>query len=149
MQLTKNFNLSEFAVSADHPHLASIITFSETDKIKLFYLCKLIMQPIRDWLVVPIKILSGKRTCELNNAVDGAFNSDHLFEFCSVACDFTLPFPEYSMERIFEEIKSGTPGANRHKNIKPFGQLIYYPKKNFIHVSLPTPKHHGEVFESE
>lgn len=140
MGLTKNFSLPEFAVSADHPHLASLITFSETDKIKLFSLCILNLQPVRDWLSASVKILSGKRNPELNATIGGVDHSDHLFEFVSAACDFTVP--GYDMERVWLWMQ----GTNRPKNRQPFGQLIFYPSKNFVHVSLPTPKHHGEVF---
>ncbi len=141
MRLTKDFSISEFAVSADHPYLASKITFSEADKIKLFYLCSLILQPVRDWLHTPVKILSGKRSRALNSAIPGASpTSDHLFNFVSAACDFTIS--GFDMERVWLQMQ----GTNISKNKQPFGQLIFYPSKNFVHVSLPTPKHHGEVF---
>lgn len=140
MPLTKSFKLSEFAVSKDHPFVASLINFSEADKAKLFYLCSLILQPVRDQFG-PVKILSGKRSPELNKAVGGVVYSDHLFKFVSVAADFTCP--DIDIERVWHWIQ----GDNwlKRKNRQPFGQLIYYPSKNFIHVSLPTPKHHGEV----
>lgn len=138
--LTKNFSLPEFAVSADHPYLASLIIFSETDITKLFYMCILNLQPIRDWLSASVKILSGKRTPELNKAVGGADHSDHLFDFVSAACDFTVP--GYDMERIWHWVQK----TNIPENHRPFGQLIFYPSKNFCHISMPTLKHHGEVF---
>ena len=141
-QLTKNFFGQEFAVSEDYPHLAKLITFSNSDLQKLFYLATLNLQPERDKYNLPIKILSGKRTHALNRAVGGAGHSDHLFDFCSAACDFVIP--GIGMEQVFTSMQ----GKNRPKNRQPFGQLIYYPDKNFIHVSLPTPKHHGEVFAS-
>jgi len=138
-QITKNFKLAEFAVSEGYPHLANRIVFSELDKIKLFYMCALILQPVRDWLSIPVKILSGKRTPELNDVVGGAPNSDHLFKYASIACDFTVP--GYDMERVWHWMQ----GTNIPKKHQSFGQLIFYPSKNFIPVSFVAPKHHGEV----
>ncbi len=136
MQLTKNFNLLEFAVSADHPELAARIKFSEAEEIKAYLLCATILQPIRD-RYGRVQILSGKRSPALNTAVGGAAHSDHLFEFVSAAVDFTLLQGKLQDCVLWVE------------NMMPYGygQLILYPKKNFIHASLPTPKHQGEYLE--
>lgn len=136
MQLTKHFKLREFAVSADHPELAAKIEFSEAEEIKAYLLCATILQPIR-YRYGTVKILSGKRSSELNEAVGGAVYSDHLFEFVSAATDFTLS--RASVKNCFEWIQNMLPFA--------FGQLIYYPDSHFVHVSLPIPKHYGEVFK--
>lgn len=135
MQLTRNFKLPELAVSANHPDLAAQIKFSEAEEIKAYLLCATILQPIRD-RYGSVTILSGKRTPELNRAVDGAIHSDHLFEFVSAAADFTLIRPEL-VKYCVQWIQTMMPYG--------FGQLIYYPEKNFAHVSLPTPKHQSEV----
>lgn len=134
MQLTKNFKLPEFAVSADYPNLAALIKFSEAEKIKAYLLCATILQPVRNRYGAT-QILSGKRSPELNEAVGGEVHSDHLFEFVTAAADFTLLCG--SVKKCVEWIKNMMPFA--------FGQLIYYPDSHFVHVSLPTPKHRGEV----
>lgn len=86
MQLTRNYFLSEFAVSVNHPELAAQIQFSEAEEIKAYLLCATILQPN-----------------------------------CVLWVENMMPYG--------------------------YGQLILYPKKNFIHVSLPTPKHQGESLE--
>lgn len=132
MQLTKNFFLPEFAVSADYPELVTKIKFSEAEETKAYLLCATILQPIRDRYGV-VKILSGKRGPELNEAVGGAAHSDHLFEFVSAAVDFTLP--NGNLRACWSWVQNAMPYG--------YGQLIIYPRQNFLHVSLPTPKHQG------
>lgn len=134
MLLTQNFNLGEFKVSKDFPSLAAKTTFTDLDKVKLYYICATILQPLRD-LFGQVVILSGKRSSALNTAAKGSNLSDHLFRFVSCATDFTC---------------ANVHGAYLYASLnffQSFGQLIYYPEDNFIHVSLPTPKHHSEVFE--
>lgn len=136
MKLTNNFTLSEFAVSRDFPELAAQIKFSPLDKYKLYLMCRMLLQPIRDQYGQSLIVLSGKRSDELNAAIPGSITSDHLFRFESCAVDFTIE--HIIMEDCFKLI--------RQEFLPCFGQLIYYPHQNFIHISLPTPKHHGEVF---
>lgn len=134
-RLTENLWLHEFAVSEDYPELAKLITFTEQDALKAFYLSATILQPIRNRYGI-VKNLSGKRPPALNQRVGGAEHSDHLWNGSSCADDFTLP--EGNLKDCYQWIQNAMPFA--------FGQLILYPKKNFIHVSLPTPKHWGEHF---
>lgn len=134
--LSKNFMLSEFAVSADHPELAAKITLNEADEIKLFQLCATILQPVRD-VFSSTKIISGKRNGELNVAVEGSKNSDHIYWSVHCAVDFTLP-QGGNVSACYNWIKETMPYA--------FGQLILYRNRGFIHVSLPTYKHHYECW---
>ena len=80
---------------------------------------------------------SGKRSPELNQAIGGARQSDHLYEAESAAVDFTVASVG-DLRSVWEWIFNYCPHA--------FGQLIYYPHQNFIHVSLPSHKYQGEVF---
>lgn len=125
MKLSRNFSLEEFAVSKDHPELASLISFTEADRIKAKMLVELYLQPIRSMYGKPVVILSGKRSPALNTAVGGSITSDHRFENFAAACDFTVP--GVNMRSIYDFMKSNM----------PYYQLILYPKSNFIHVSLP------------
>ena len=128
---SKNFGWHEFLVSADYPELAAKMSLSDQDKVKIFYLCRIILQPVRDKFG-RVVILSGKRSQELNKAIDGTLNSDHLFHDESVAADFTTP--EAKLDEVYRFL------------IRPrhlFGQLIKYDRSNFIHVSLPTRKNQG------
>lgn len=137
MQLTKNFSLEEFKVSKDYPNLLQDVMFTEADTIKAFLLCALFLQPVRD-VFGPVTILSGKRSFKLNSAVGGQPNSDHLYtpNTSKAAVDFTCTA---NMKDVYEHIKN--------TRAKVFGQMILYTKSNFIHISLPTPEHLGDVWE--
>lgn len=141
MQLTKNFKLEEFAVSHDYPELAEKIKFSKEDITKLFYICKVILEPARQVWDKPIYITSGKRTLELNKAVGGAPHSDHLFRKFSCAVDFIVE----RKKELFDIYK-----FIMHQCYFLVGEMIiYFDKKwtpRFIHLSLPTPKHHHQFF---
>jgi hypothetical protein len=142
-QLTKNFKVEDFAVSNDYPDLAKNIKFSDVDKAKLFYLASTILEPA--WKALgQIINLSGKRSPELNEAVGGSDDSDHKFEKISCADDFTFARAFDRGVNTKDYIRKGFIWV---QNTMPhaFGQLIYYPGKKFIHISLPTPKHQGEV----
>lgn len=129
--LTENFSVKEFFISRDFPHLIDWLVPSELDTLKCYLLAKTILEPLRT-KSGPIKILSGKRTEELNNRIVGAKNSDHLFWGNSAACDITTENPYQSyLDLAFLPSSS-------------FGQIIFYPGRNFIHVSLPTERHQGE-----
>lgn len=138
--LTRDFSLSEFRVSESYPHLADQIELHDTDQLKLFYLCTTILQPARDFYTAPLNILSGKRSVELNHAIGGSLHSDHLYLGKSCAVDFHRPDPDFT-KFTFDFLRERLPWS--------FGQLILYLKQddtpNFIHVSLPTRKWHGDV----
>jgi uncharacterized protein YcbK (DUF882 family) len=133
---SKDFEYSEFVVSAEHPELAKQITLSDTDKLKIALICLMNLQPVREKLGMPVVILSGKRSPELNKLIGGADASDHLYENDTAAVDFTVPGA--SMFAIWHGLIL---------NPRTFGQCIYYPKQNFIHISLPSQKHCGEYWE--
>lgn len=134
-QLTKNFRTEEFFVSADYPELVDHINRTPLDLIKMFYLSRIFLQPIRDKFG-PVAILSGKRSIQLNDAVGGADNSDHLYESFSAAVDFTTP--NSVLLASYDFIKDFRAGS--------YGQLILYINHNFIHLSLPSKKHINEYW---
>ncbi len=131
MDLTEHFSLKEFFVSHDYPHLIDWLVPSELDRLKCYLLAKTILEPLRV-KSGPIKILSGKRTEELNNRIGGAKNSDHLFWGSSAACDISTA----NAHQSFLDLTFLPPSS--------FGQIIFYPGRNFIHISLPTERHQGE-----
>jgi len=132
--LTDNFSWEDFIVSAEHPDLLEEIkeNFTESDRVKCYYLARMFLQPMRDTWKEPITILSGKRSPLLNTSVNGTLHSDHLFFEYGAASDFTAK----SIKQMGESLA---------RNQMPFGQMIWYPDKNFIHISLPTPKHYRET----
>ena len=140
MDLTPNFSSREFVVSERYPDLVEEIWKSliGMDHYKFFLLARTILQPIRDYLGLPVKITSGKRSDVLNKAVGGAATSDHLYKHECAAVDFTLNDPFKTQKaHIFLLSKRYL-----------FGQLIMYPDEHgfhtFIHVSLPSKSHLGE-----
>ena len=126
LQLTKNFRLSEFAISADHPELAAEIEFTDFEVERVRLACAVFLQPLRDALGVPVVITSGKRTPELNVAVGGAASSDHLYRHDTGAVDF------YPRGR---ELNDAVRFLKRHRRL--FKLLLIYETCNFLHLSLP------------
>jgi hypothetical protein len=128
--LTRSFQLKEFCVSDDHPHLVDGL-YLTVDKYteNLFYLCRFILQPIRDRFGVPIHISSGYRDSKLNPAVGGSLHSRHKK---GKAADIFTDDKDLLLN-IFDWIKKEKQGL--------FGELLLYKTKEkdirFLHVSLP------------
>ncbi len=122
MILTRNFSLVEFLVSADHPALAAKMLPDVDARIasNLQRLCDTILQPLRDKFG-PLKILSGYRSVELNAAAKGSATSQHRD-----GCAADLGGIDIVM--VWEYIVAN---LNYH-------QVIRYPDKNFVHVSVET-----------
>lgn len=127
-RISKNFTIDEFRVSESYPELAAEIEFSFEDLVKVRMLTTLFLQPVRDEFG-RVVITSGKRSPELNQAIGGSANSDHLFPTggTRAAVDFTCPTA--SMEDVYRFLRLRGPHT--------YGQLLHYRKSNFIHVSLP------------
>ena len=123
-QITSNFTLQEFAVSQDHPDLASKIEFTEADIHIITNHCRNILEPIRKRFGL-VKILSGKRSQELNSAIKGEKDSDHLY-----SCATDIFMPNVNMYNAYLWIK----------NNLPYRQVIWYPAENFVHVSSNIPE---------
>lgn len=139
MQLSKNFKLDEFYVSMSFPDLAEKIERTEDDKQKMLVLANTLLQPVRD-LYGSVRIKSGKRSPELNTAIKGAAQSEHLYTGHSAAVDFTF-IKEGAVEKAYRWLVENRPNC--------FGQLIWYKKSNFVHVSLPTLRNLGKSWEWE
>lgn len=78
MNLSKNFTLAELVFSPTAVQLG-IKNEPTPDQIhKLEALCKNVLQPLRDYFGKPIVISSGFRSRELNKAVGGASDSQHM-----------------------------------------------------------------------
>jgi hypothetical protein len=147
-QITEHFAIADFALSSRYPDLASKIVITPQDELKLFFLCSTILEPVHD-VYGDLVASSGKRALgvmgdseyshELNTKVGGSPTSDHLYEYLSCAWDFGVM--RGSIKDVFVWISVNLPHS--------FGQLIYYPKKDIVHVSLPTPKHRGEQWVEE
>lgn len=126
MQLSKNFNLSEFTKSDTATKLKIDNTPKGEHLDNLKHVVEKIVQPVRDKFGVT-KINSGYRSPDLNEAVRGSRTSQHCF---GEACDIEVP---------------GVPNATLAAWIKDnleFDQLIleFYtpgvPDSGWVHVSL-------------
>ncbi len=77
MQLSNNFTLNEFLISQTASRLGIDNTPPEFVIENLKALCHNILQPLRD-NYGPVVVTSGYRCPELNKAIGGAVNSQHL-----------------------------------------------------------------------
>tara|TARA_R100000406_G_scaffold78328_2_gene59152 strand:+ start:411 stop:923 length:513 start_codon:yes stop_codon:yes gene_type:complete len=126
-KLTKNFSAYEFVVSASYPEIAKNIKLCLEDFLHLRILCLSCLQPLRDQFG-SISVLSGKRDQSLNQLVRGSENSDHLI---GCAADVSLTYPNFTNEHVFNWVV-------KDSDID-FRQIIFYPDKNFIHISINSP----------
>ena len=129
--ITRNFKLSEFEVSAQHPELVEGVPDALLpDLIKLVVTG---IQPIRE-RVGALEVLSGYRPPKLNRAVGGSASSQHMQ---AQAAD--LRSPRISAEDLFAQIWADSEKLN-------LGQVIYYPLQGFVHVALPSAKWREPTF---
>lgn len=137
----RHFKYSEWIISNQYPALADKIKLSDCDRIKIFYIAQ-ILETVREKCGgIPIRITSGKRSSELNKAIGGAKNSDHLFTDEKCATDFILARDGYLLWYVFQ-ILHYSRYAIGQVIIYLYGQNIWWPR--FIHLSLPSRKHTGE-----
>lgn len=118
-KLSANFYLDEFIISqvAERHGYRNEPNEKQIESLKL--LCVNVLQPLREIINVPIFINSGFRSFDVNTAVGGRFNSQHLE---GKAADFVVP--SMNLIDVFDIII--------HK--LSFDQLIYEFGK-WIHVS--------------
>ncbi len=128
MNITKNFTLEELVRSATASRLSIPNTPSPSVLGNLTQLCERILQPLRDAYGKPIVVNSGYRSPELNKAIGGAKNSQHMG---GQAADIKGMQPNGSLaqenRRLFNLI--------RQLNL-PFDQLIDEKNYSWIHVSF-------------
>lgn len=127
-QLTRDFKLSEFAVSASNKHLVRPVPAELRPRIER--LARIGLQPVRDRLKRSMTILSGYRTKELNEAVGGSDTSQHAL---AEAADFTCE----NIREAFITIAKMADGGE----LRGIGQIIYYPEKGFIHMALLSDRY--------
>lgn len=131
-RLTDNFTLEEFTDSAtakakhiDNTPLPAIV-------INLLYLAQHIMQPLRQKFNMPIAIGSGYRCPQLNKAVGGVDNSQHM---TGEACDICLPL----LPNGKQDLETGKAWFAYIRDFLQFDQLIWEHNAKgsyWIHVSF-------------
>lgn len=126
------FFLPEFYASAVAKQ-NNIINFPYPNELNdinraLLRLIEKIMDPVRAFVGVPIYITSGYRCELLNTLVGGSSTSQHM---TGQACDFTVPnYSAKQMQTLYYNMV----------RMYDYDQLIYYPRKNIIHVSYVSIK---------
>ena len=99
MQLTKDFTLEELIHSdlADRLYIKNLPTDEQV--YNLTALAQDVLQPVRDYLGVPIKVNSGFRSEALNKRIGGKPTSQHLNgEAADIECE------EKSNKELFDAI---------------------------------------------
>lgn len=132
-RLSASFYLSEFTTSQVAKRFGYRNQPNEKHIENLNLLCKNVLQPLRELVTVPIFISSGFRSFDVNYAVGGTVNSQHME---GKAADIIIP--EKCLKEIFELIP-----LHLH-----FDQLIYEFER-WIHVSWNGDKNRNEVFISK
>lgn len=128
MRLTPSFALHEFLASGSHPELVRPIPQAYRSSIRL--LAVLALQPLRDTIERSVRILSGYRSPELNAAVGGSPTSQHVL---GQAVDITTEDVSGAMEALIAMAEQG--------KLPGIGQVIYYPKREFIHIALVSDRY--------
>ena len=78
MRMTEHFDLAELTRSATATRLGLMNVPPQTAVGNLRNLCQKVLEPLRQHLGKPIIVTSGYRSKELNKAVGGVENSQHL-----------------------------------------------------------------------
>lgn len=134
----KHFNLSEFfrSSTAEKNGIKNEPSFDEKAAIvrNINLLVDNVLDPVRDVVQAPILITSGYRSSQVNRLVDGVDDSQHM---SGCAADFHVGgFTPSMMHQVFLYIF----------NTLEFDQLIYYRRKNIIHVSYVENCNRREAF---
>lgn len=141
-QFTKNFSYDELIASSTAKRLGLDNTPNEKEKEKLRELAEYILQPIRDAWKSPIIVNSAFRSEAVNKAVGGVKNSQHRL---GEAADIR-PIKMNEGGKLYRMIQNMV-----NRGLITVGQCIweYGNSKNpqWVHVSLPTPKHKNEFFK--
>jgi hypothetical protein len=135
MKLAKHFRLEEFTYSktAEELNIENIPGEQEINNLRILSIT--ILEPIREVYGQPMIISSGYRTKLLNEALNGAENSQHLY---GEAADIRQKTKEEN-KRLFNIICE----MIKRKEIV-VGQLINEKNYSWIHISLPG-KHINQI----
>jgi hypothetical protein len=140
MQLSEHFTLDEFTTSKTAIRQGIDNTPDAKARLRLAYLCQSILEQIRQRIGYPIVITSGYRSPELNKAVGGAKNSQHMTgDAADIICNHT------TMRHLWQTIELMV----RNGEIL-VGQLIWEggdaSAPSWIHISNPREgKHNNEI----
>lgn len=134
MYLSDNFSLFELTYSVTAKANGINNTPPKAVIKNLIELCKNVLQPLRNYLGVPIIITSGYRCAALNKRIGGVVNSQHVL---GQAADFITP--QKDLKIAFDYIK----------NYLNYDQLLYEHSKDgmtWIHVSFNKGNNRRQSF---
>lgn len=137
-KISANFSLEELYASTTAAKKGIDNTPGEQEVINLTYLVIRVLQPLRTSMQRSITISSGYRSPQLNKAVGGAWNSQHL---SGEAADISIGGDMEWGKKMFNWIK---------KNCI-FDQLIWEHNASgvyWIHVSYSKNGNRGQVIEN-
>ena len=128
--ITMHFTIEELYASKTAKDKGINNMPSVREMVNLVYLAAYVLEPLRKAMGEPIKIGSGFRCQQLNRAVGGVSNSQHLTGQAADLC-------------IDGDLKKGKRWFNYIKDHLPFDQLIWEhnPKTGsyWVHVSFVYP----------
>ena len=125
MKISRYFDEKETRISAMGERMKIKNIPSRNEKDNILYTASR-MDAVREYLGVPLIVLSWFRSEELNTAVKGSKTSAHRH---GLAVDV------YSTQMNSKDIYNRLIEAQT-KGIIQFDQLIYYPRQNFVHVGF-------------
>jgi hypothetical protein len=129
-KVTMHFTIEELYASKTAKDKGINNMPSVREMVNLIYLAAYVLEPLRKAMGEPIKIGSGFRCQQLNKAVGGVSNSQHLTGQAADLC-------------IDGDLKKGKRWFNYIKDHLPFDQLIWEhnPKTGsyWVHVSFVYP----------
>jgi Uncharacterized protein conserved in bacteria len=105
-QITENFTLEEMFRSATAERRGIDNRPPKDIEENLTYLVKNVLQPLRNYVGVPIRVTSGYRSPALNRAVGGSPSSWHSH---GCAADIQIPSGKVSLKHVFEYIYHNLP----------------------------------------
>lgn len=138
MSFARYYTLAELTASATAKAAGIDNTPPPVAVCNLQKLCERTLDPLRRAIGMPLYVTSGYRSAELNAAVRGVPNSQHLE---GKAADITAGSSVLNRV-IFEKIRDG--------EIKvPFDQLICEPKAAWLHISYNGAACRRQVIDNE
>jgi len=160
-RVTKNFLWSELLVSSSFPELAAKIILDEKDKYNYYHLISTTLQPQREFSSIQTKIVQGKRSLELYQAIKNVgFNpSASSQHFCRNPFDCAIDFQKI---RLYDDGKINI-NMSRIATYEAFlwikkhcrfgfGQMyhtapiIESEQIGFVHIGSVTPARQGETW---